>query len=62
MAVFDYMPTQHIEAFKKAAGHFHVWILVRRGNPESKKWIGLPGYIPKLLDCKAQDRRKRRPR
>ena len=58
MAVFDYMPTQHIEAFKKAAGHFHVWILVRRGNPESKKWIGLPGYIPKLLDCKAKTAEK----
>lgn len=54
MAVFEYMPQRHVDAFKRAAGHFHVWILVRRGNPQSKKFIGQPGYIPKLLDCKAK--------
>jgi len=53
-AVYEYMPSRHVDAFKRAAGHFQVWILVRRGNPESKKWIGRPGYIPKLLDCKAK--------
>jgi hypothetical protein len=31
-----------------------VWILVRRGNEQSAKWIGRPGYIPKLLDLKAK--------
>ena len=54
MAVFDYMPQRHVAAFKRAAGHFVVWILVRRGNPASKKFIGQPGYIPKMLDCKAK--------
>lgn len=54
LAVFDYMPHRHVEAFKRAAGHFQAWILLRRGNPHSKKWIGRPGYIPKLLDCKAK--------
>ncbi|HLK66547.1 MAG TPA: hypothetical protein VKU19_24100 [Bryobacteraceae bacterium] len=53
-AVFEYMPQRHVEAFKRTAGHFQAWILVRRGNPQSKKWIGKPGYIPKLLDCKAK--------
>jgi hypothetical protein len=24
------------------------------GNPKSKRYIGMPGYIPKLLDCKAK--------
>ena len=52
--VFKYMPPKHVEAFKRTAGHFQVWILVRRGNPESLKWIGKAGYIPKLLDCKAK--------
>ena len=54
MAVFDYMPQRHVDAFKRAAGHFKVWILVRKGNPASKKFIGRPGYIPKMLDCKAK--------
>jgi hypothetical protein len=52
--VFKYMPAKHVEAFQKAAGYFKVWILVRRGNSASLKWIGQFGYIPKLLDCKAK--------
>jgi hypothetical protein len=52
--VFRYMPGKHVEAFQRAAGYFKVWILVRRGNPKSLKWIGQFGYIPKLLDCKAK--------
>ena len=52
--VSSYMPPKHIEAFQRAAGHFKVWILVRRGNPFSLEWIGKPGYIPKPLDCKAK--------
>jgi len=53
-AVLDYMPARHVEGFKRAAARFQVWILVRRGNPKSLPWIGKPGYIPKLLDCKAK--------
>lgn len=53
-AVFEYMPGKHVEAFKRTAERFRAWILVRRGNAASKKWIGSPGYIPKLLDCKAK--------
>lgn len=29
-----------------------LWILVRRTNPASLKYIGRPGYSPKPLDCK----------
>jgi hypothetical protein len=52
--VFKYMPPKHVEGFQRTAGHFKVWILVRRGNPKSLKWIGQFGYIPKMLDCKAK--------
>jgi hypothetical protein len=52
--VFKYMPGKHVEAFQRAAGYFKVWILVRRGNAKSLKWIGQFGYIPKMLDCKAK--------
>ena len=53
-AVYTYMPATHVHAFQKAAGHFKVWILVRRGNPASLQWIGKPGYMPKPFDCKAK--------
>jgi len=54
IAVFGYMPPKHVEAFKRAAVHFKVWILVRRGNSASLEWIGKRGYTPKPLDCKAK--------
>ncbi|MEZ5356712.1 MAG: hypothetical protein R2762_29085 [Bryobacteraceae bacterium] len=54
LAVTTYMPAHHIRALQLTAGHFHCWILVRRGNPQSLQWIGKSGYIPKLLDCKAK--------
>ena len=53
-SVYRYMPAQHVEAFKRAAARFKAWIMVRRGNPTSLRWIGKPGYIPKPLDCKAK--------
>lgn len=53
-AVNTYMPFRHVQAFQKAAGRFQVWILVRRGNCKSLRWIGQSGYIPKMLDCKAK--------
>ena len=56
--VNDYMPPKHVEAFQRTAGHFKVWILVRRGNPASLKWIGQFGYMPKPLDCKAKTAEK----
>jgi hypothetical protein len=52
--VYSYMLDRHVEAFKRAAGFFKTWILVRRGNKESRDWIGEEGYIPKPLDCKAK--------
>ena len=40
--------------FADAARHFNLWILVRRTNRESLPYIGLPGYTPKPIDCKAK--------
>ncbi|MGA2096671.1 MAG: hypothetical protein ABSH39_10265 [Candidatus Acidiferrum sp.] len=40
--------------FLEAASHFQVWILVRRTNVASLKYIGKPGYTPKRIDCKAK--------
>jgi hypothetical protein len=53
-AVYKYMPSKHVVAFQRAAAKFKVWILVRRGNPQSLQWIGKDGYVPKPLDCKAK--------
>jgi hypothetical protein len=54
LPVYSYMLAKHVEAFKRAAAFFKVWILVRRGNKESHQWIGKKGYMPKPLDCKAK--------
>jgi hypothetical protein len=54
LPVYGYMPPEHVEAFKRAAHYFKVWILVRRGNPHAMRWIGQLGYVPKLGDCKAK--------
>jgi hypothetical protein len=54
LPVYSYMLPKHVEAFKRAAAFFKVWILVRRGNHESLQWIGKLDYIPKPLDCKAK--------
>jgi hypothetical protein len=38
--------------FRQAASAFEAWILVRRTNQESLKYIGLTGYSPKAIECK----------
>jgi hypothetical protein len=48
------MPPEQVEAFKRAAHQFKVWILVRRGNKNALRWVGRLGYIPKPADCKAK--------
>jgi hypothetical protein len=40
--------------FAEAASNLKLWILVRRTNPESLKYIGKPGFTPKRIDCKAK--------
>lgn len=49
-----YIAEEHVQAFKNAARRWSVWILVRGSNPNSKQYIGRPGYVPKRLDCKAK--------
>jgi hypothetical protein len=48
------MRTQDKAAFLDAARQFNVWILVRRTNPASMKYIGKQGFSPKRIDCKAK--------
>ncbi len=48
------MRVQDRMAFAQAARTFNCWILVRRTNPDSLKYVGLPGYTPKPIDCKAK--------
>ena len=45
---------QDQRVFAQAAQKFCLWILVRRTNPASLKYIGKPGYTPKPIDCKAK--------
>lgn len=48
------MRSQDKAVFLEAAQKFQVWILVRRTNRASLPYIGLPGYAPKRIDCKAK--------
>jgi hypothetical protein len=40
--------------FLEAAAHFQSWILVRRTNRSSLRFVGQGGYTPKRIDCKAK--------
>jgi hypothetical protein len=42
--------------FSDAAREYNVSILVRAANPASLKYVGMQGFCPKPLDCKAMDR------
>lgn len=50
----NYIHSDHIIAFKRVAKRCRVWILVRQYNPASGNYIGISGYQPKRLDCKAK--------
>src|SRR5207237_806375 len=52
MATRDFIRPRDINAFTAAAKVYKVYILVRRTNPASLKYIGMPGFTPKPLDCK----------
>ena len=53
MAEFAMLP-EHTRVFQAAARHFDVFILVRRTNLASLRFIGEPGFVPKRIDCKAK--------
>jgi hypothetical protein len=54
MPIQEHMRPQDIAAFQAAARFYRLYILVRRTNPASLRYIGQPGYAPKRLDCKAK--------
>ncbi len=41
-----------VDAFRKEAASQRSYILVRKPNPEARKYIGQPGFYPKPFDCK----------
>lgn len=41
-----------VKAFHDEAASQKAYILVRRPNPEARKYIGQPGFAPKPVDCK----------
>ena len=40
--------------FKNCAAQLNLWIIVRRTNPESLQYVGVEGFVPKRIDCKAK--------
>ena len=50
----QHMKPEHVRVFLQAAKAHSVVILVRRTNPESIKYMGRAGYVPKPIDCKAK--------
>jgi hypothetical protein len=48
------MRQQHKDVLFRVAQEFLCWIGVREPNELSDKWIGVAGYGPKGLDCKAK--------
>jgi hypothetical protein len=46
------MRPQDRSVFSSVAQDHQLWILVRRTNPESLKYMGNVGFIPKPIDCK----------
>ena len=48
------MRPQDKPVFLAAARHFQLWILIRRTNIESLRYIGRPNFVPKPLDCKVK--------
>ena len=53
-SLLDHMRLEDAGAFAEAAILYKVYIAVRRTNTEALQYVGKPGYIPKMLDCKAK--------
>lgn len=47
-----YVHYEHIAALLGASHRLGVFVLLRRTNPESIKFVGYPGFVPKPLACK----------
>ena len=52
--LLEYMRLQDAKAFAHTAWWHHVYLLVRRSNPKSIRFIGRAGFTPKPADCKAK--------
>jgi len=50
--VEQFYRSKDITSFQLAAETFNCYILVRRTNPESVRYIGVDNYVPKPVNCK----------
>jgi hypothetical protein len=48
----DYIHYEHIPVLREASHRLGLFVLVRRTNPESIKFVGYQGFVPKPLACK----------
>lgn len=48
----EFIHYAHIEVLRDASHRLGLFVLVRRTNPESIKFVGYPGFVPKPLACK----------
>ena len=53
-AIYEHMRVQDVGIFAIAAKLYKVYILVRRTNKASVKYIGKEGFVAKRIDCKAK--------
>lgn len=54
MGIEQHMRPKDIQAFRETAKLYKVYILVRRTNRASVRYMGAAGYVPKRIDCKAK--------
>jgi hypothetical protein len=54
LAFLPQMKPSQAAVFQAAARHFNVFIMVRRTNLMSLRYVGDPNCVPKRIDCKAK--------
>ena len=48
----EYIHYDHIPILRDASQRLGLFVMVRRTNPESIKFVGYPGFVAKPLACK----------
>ena len=48
----EYIYYDHIPVLRDASQRLGLFVMVRRTNPESIKYVGYPGFVAKPLACK----------
>jgi hypothetical protein len=48
----EFIHYAHVSVLREASHRLGLFVLLRRTNPESIKFVGYPGFVPKPLACK----------